>query len=411
MFRRYASGEDSIHSLTQWLNENGVEPPGNGKRRALQWYESTVQKILSNETLTGTVVYGRICKIKSRTTGKMLNRKGDPARIIRTESAFPAIIDKETFQRVRERLAKNERTRPSAGNPGNTLRGLGKCTCGWHVAHQKNSTTGAWYYMCGRSKCEGVKNVPQTCRGTIQGSYVDQAVLAFVRRFVASKSEDIRAAVESYNLAAKTGIGLSATAILDGSIARLQGELANMLAALKKRFSNTIADAIAETEMTLTDLRRKREEVTSAIQVPSVDEKAVASAKEGLRLTILTEDMGAIKKALPAILSGVSVDFRFRNRRGLTTTQALLTDHPLRFEGRLLETSLQDGPLDSVADLAEVAARVPGARMEGRTLVSDQRLEREDFISSPLTFVTRWDLAVIEQASKEAVEALSRILG
>ena len=75
----------SILDVTKTLNNEGI-PSSNGKR----WLKTTIHAMLDNEAYTGTLVWG--------------TRAKDKAEPVRVENAFPAIVTKQEFRRVRKLL-------------------------------------------------------------------------------------------------------------------------------------------------------------------------------------------------------------------------------------------------------------------------------------------------------------------
>lgn len=260
MFRQFLV-DGSIKSVTRWLNESHVEPPGNGKRAALQWYDTTVRGILTNETLRGQIVYGRVRKqkIEGSLTGAKRNVKNTTAEIVRTAGAFPAIIDPDTFGRVQAILDGNTRALTGKANPGNTLRGIGKCSvCGWHLAHQRNSSNGRWYYMCGRVKTHKARSCDPACKGNLDASYVDRVVEMFVRNTLTTPhyAATIKESIRRYNEAARGFKGLDVFASLDATIGTIEATVANLVTQVKRTGSASLADALVAEEERLAQARR-----------------------------------------------------------------------------------------------------------------------------------------------------------
>ena len=137
-------GGKGLKEIVKDLNSRGIPGPS-GK----SWTKTTLHKILTNEGYTGTLVWGRESK-----------RNLAP---IRVEHAWPAIIDKDTFKAVREKL--HDRS-PSRLNPRNVssrylLSGLVKCGhCGKALVSQEAKGGKFSYYVCdtllkkGAGSCE-----------------------------------------------------------------------------------------------------------------------------------------------------------------------------------------------------------------------------------------------------------------
>ena len=77
--------------IARILNREGLRT-STGSR----WTKTYIQKILNNETYNGTLMLG------GRPGHRTIQNDEPPVRI---ENAWPAIVDKETFWRVREKMA------------------------------------------------------------------------------------------------------------------------------------------------------------------------------------------------------------------------------------------------------------------------------------------------------------------
>ena len=114
------------------LNAEGI-PSSSGKR----WSKTTVHKILGNEAYTGTLVWG--------TNGK------DGQEPVRVENAFPDIVSRQEFQRVRKLLEARAPaiTHPRRAASPYLLSGLAKCeTCGKALTASEAKSGRYTYYVC-----------------------------------------------------------------------------------------------------------------------------------------------------------------------------------------------------------------------------------------------------------------------
>ena len=134
LFREAASGK-SLKDILKELNEEGIAGP-QGKR----WAKTTLYHILTNEVYTGTLVWGR-----HRRDGK----KPEPVRV---EDAWPAIIDKKTFDRVQAliKLRAPEYIHPRRASSHFLLSGIAFCgSCGKALVGQDAKSGQFSYYVCG----------------------------------------------------------------------------------------------------------------------------------------------------------------------------------------------------------------------------------------------------------------------
>ncbi|MBI4311033.1 MAG: recombinase family protein [Chloroflexi bacterium] len=134
MFQRVLNRR-GLKEIAQELNKDGIAPP-----RAKRWGVTTIHKVLTNEAYVGTLVWGAVTK------------KTNGAPPIRVEDAWPAIVERETFDRaqelLRERAPKMSHPRRVASNY--LLSGIAKCaTCGKALIGQEAKSGKFAYYVCG----------------------------------------------------------------------------------------------------------------------------------------------------------------------------------------------------------------------------------------------------------------------
>ncbi len=133
-----------VTEIARTLDEEGVASP-RGKR----WSKNAVHGILTNETYTGTLVWGA--------------NASDGAEPIRVEKAFPAIISKTRFRRVSRLLHSRapKVVHPRRVGSSYLLSGLVKCKrCGRALTGQDSKSGKFAYYVCqsilrrGKSACD-----------------------------------------------------------------------------------------------------------------------------------------------------------------------------------------------------------------------------------------------------------------
>ena len=398
MFSRYAKGA-SIKEVTRWLNGSSVAPPGNGSREALEWYDTTVRAILKNESYLGRVVFGRVRKVRNA-KGTKVNRPG-LSEPIRTDGAFPAIITQELFEKVQARLqSRSNRIMPGKDNPGNMLRGIGRCKhCGWHMAHQKHSQNGRWYYMCGKCKTHKAPNVGPGCIGIYYAEYVDESVEHFLKQVGQMSPNVIRSAIAAYNKSASDFRGLDATSLLDNAIASKESEVTNLAKSLAKRYSSAVQELLEEAEDRLADLKGKREYVASAIIVLKVDEQRVLDAHTSISDVMQTSEPLKVRTLLAEIVSFVDVDLAKRAERD-SSQYGLKLDRPaVRELSKKDETAIASRMTKMAAKGVMDAAALAG--IDSRVGVSMSGL-------GPLRFIAKWDLGNLESATADALERIGR---
>ena len=134
----------STLDITKTLNREGLVGPKRGR-----WTKTTIHRILTNETYTGTLVWGSKAK--------------DNAPPVRVEDAFPAIVSRDEFERVSAILGSKApaKIHPRRAASPYLLSGIVKCeTCGKALTAHEAKSGQFTYYVChsllkqGRGACD-----------------------------------------------------------------------------------------------------------------------------------------------------------------------------------------------------------------------------------------------------------------
>ena len=139
MFGRYAGDGAAIADLGRWLTAEGARTR-TGKER---WDRPVIWGMLRNPAYAGTAVFGktqavhepaglnRTARLAGRTVPRQV-RVQDRPREEWTGIPVPALVDEETFDRVRQRLADNKRFASRNTKVPSLLQGLAACaSCGY----------------------------------------------------------------------------------------------------------------------------------------------------------------------------------------------------------------------------------------------------------------------------------------
>lgn len=204
MFGEAGTRETSLQRMADQLNAEGVPPPV-GKSNA--WTRDNVRTILRNPIYTGALHYNRLhfgkyhrikkgdaqkCRALKTAKHKAKAVRNDPEDVIVIPDAHPALVDRETFDAVQQRL----RGRWFAMRPGTVRRkmdwifsGLLRCgDCGhdlWGRQAQKRTKEGRLFewreYLCsnymsrGRGEC--------SYNHVLEPDILDKVALAIQRHF------------------------------------------------------------------------------------------------------------------------------------------------------------------------------------------------------------------------------------
>ena len=129
--------------IAKTLNKGGFRT-STGQR----WGKTTVHKVLNNEAYCGTLVWGG-------RPGHPAIHSGNPP--IRIENAWPAIIDREAFKLVQQKMTANapQATHPRTVPSFYLLSGLLFCSCGHAMIGRSAKSHRYYYYMCNKSNKQG----------------------------------------------------------------------------------------------------------------------------------------------------------------------------------------------------------------------------------------------------------------
>lgn len=149
MFSLYTEGFGCI-SIARHINSLGAKP-----RRANEFNRSTVFKILGNPTYIGKIVWDQKTHIKKGVKGntKHIVIYNEKDKWTVTEGRHPAIIDKETFDKVQDIMEGRYIPSKNDGAIRSPLAGLVKCSrCGKNMQRMAVHTK-VPYLLCNTKGC------------------------------------------------------------------------------------------------------------------------------------------------------------------------------------------------------------------------------------------------------------------
>lgn len=115
----YTSGE-----MIKKLNSLGFRT-----KKGSEWTKNSITSIVRNEKYTGVYIYNRSAKKDPR--GHRNNHKNKTnTEIVRIDGGMPAVIDKEIFERVQEKLKERKNSVTVTTKTTYLLAGIVKCSCG-----------------------------------------------------------------------------------------------------------------------------------------------------------------------------------------------------------------------------------------------------------------------------------------
>jgi site-specific DNA recombinase len=138
-----AARDAGCKEIAKTLNREGLRT-AKGER----WGKVTVHKVLTNEAYGGTLVWGAL-------KGHRPIHGAEPP--VRVENAWPAIVDRDTLQRIQQRMGSRS---PKVIHPRRVpsaflLSGLLFCTCGRAMSGSSAKSGRHFYYICCRNSKQG----------------------------------------------------------------------------------------------------------------------------------------------------------------------------------------------------------------------------------------------------------------
>lgn len=249
IFKQKLNGMSS-QRIASHLNKLGVLPPNEYKRANgfnytcgfqaglnQKWTVVSVNRILKNESYTGTLIQGKRRKINYKV--KKSHDVGSE-NWIRVEDAHDAIISKGEFQQVQQLLELDTRTAPSQTTVY-PLSGFLRCAdCGQNMIRRTVTKNGKKYQYY---HCSTYKNGGGCTPHMINSEKLTESVLAAIRHQVTLLVEAEKV-LSNAELASSEQIGIK---ILDSQITALEAEL-ERYSNLKIRLYQDLCDDVVSRE-------------------------------------------------------------------------------------------------------------------------------------------------------------------
>ena len=183
IFAAYVERGLSVRQIAFELRDRAIPSP-TGKP---QWGTSAIDRVLRNEAYVGTVYYNRHERIEGATRGRKTRLRERP-REEWIAIPVPAIIDRDTFDRVSQVSHENFKLSPrGAAAEAWLLRGLVECGhchvgCSCHNSYGRNSTL-TRYYCCRNHDLLRAGSEDRLCpERNIRANELDEYVFEQVRQ-------------------------------------------------------------------------------------------------------------------------------------------------------------------------------------------------------------------------------------
>jgi site-specific DNA recombinase len=186
IFRAYVDAGQSIRQIAHDLHDRGIPSP----TRKPIWGTSTIGRLLHNEAYIGTVYYNRRETIDgngARGRARKTRYRERP-REEWIPISVPAIIDRDTFERVRQVSRDNSKWNPRGAEPGAwLLRGLIECGhcrvgCNCHKMRGRNGSFHRYYYCRNHDLLRAGGEDRRCPERNIRANELDEYVFQQVRR-------------------------------------------------------------------------------------------------------------------------------------------------------------------------------------------------------------------------------------
>lgn len=292
IFEEYAAGK-SYRQIIDGLNADGIKT-----KRGNTFGANSLHDLLHNEKYIGVLTYGAM---PYREDGTRNTHIKDDTNAVRIEDALPPIVDKDLFERVQEKMAKNKRQQGGRPPQNRDYPLRGKVYCADCKAAMTVSISQQKYYYY---RCTGKKRL-HTCEATPIAVDELERIVAKALRDALGKPSNIDGLIRILRDQAES--------IQGGAVTRLQAlisqyneistKLDNALdAVLSGLASQTLKDRITDLETQKAAIEREVRILKANVDASAVPESRL---KEILSKIISTPD--ADPSALLSIVYRVEV--------------------------------------------------------------------------------------------------------
>ena len=303
IFQMYLEG-NGFQQILKYLNGNGYT-----SKNQKQFTQSSLNCILKNEKYNGTFVFNK--KKEKDAMGKRNPKAKPEEEVIRVENGMPAIIDKQTFEKVQQKMIENKKRAGSfKAKHMYILSGMifcGECGQPMFGNFRKGGRHKLPYasYRCGNRKSH-----KGCCNKEIRREYVEDFVLESLQKvlFAPKASKQIVKLMKEYH---KTTLKQQQQELkqLKSALERTEKGLSNIIEtiAIAGIPSDTLMDKLKQLEESKTQQKERIAELEKSIKNINIDENTIQNLIEHSREFIMTKNLPICKNILKEYINKVVV--------------------------------------------------------------------------------------------------------
>lgn len=266
--------------------------------------KGTLYTILCNEKYTGTYIFN-LTDGKDVEGKRNSNRKKDDEDVIRVEGGMPALISKEDFKKVQEKMDGN-RKRPGAYKAKEMYLLSGLIVCGECLKKvgQAYSMMGNVKYS-GRNKLKyvtyrcGNRDQTKTCKNPeLRREYIENYVIAQLKEKIFNEESIplLAKQLNDYQASKETNI-IEDTKRLSKSLEGIERQMTNIINAIANGVSNeTLFVKLTELEGQKLDLEQKLLELPKQTKKAAITEDTLRQLLSQFGAHLVNRDFPEIKK-------------------------------------------------------------------------------------------------------------------
>ena len=289
----------SYREIAEYLNESGFRTRGGHA-----FNKNSIYEMLHNKKYIGICIYNkRVAEVNGHCSSRKFK---DESEWIINDKMYPAIVDKDKFDRVQAMM----KSRAVGNRSENTVYLLkGKIFCGLcgtpYAGNRKISGKGqvSFYYSCNRPKALG-----KCSNRSVKKDTIEQFVLERLAEYVFNESM-VPEIVSAYNtyLESRNGSHISRITELKGELRKVENKAESVAELLIESKSKTLMAKLDEYEKRITALKKEVRQLESDCSVTRVTEKDLKKRFADIREKIRSGETSNIRALIEQFVHRVNV--------------------------------------------------------------------------------------------------------